>query len=278
MATSVKILQSLNTQKPHPRTSSRYITYPTQEFTTEFKRLGWCTHNLNEVNIRKKIHKGFQRHLASYVPIADTYTARIGVLLSHTSEIVLLNSHDGLNSTQLRGAVRIHGLYASPSTTPLMMLPAKVFEPLVLLHKGAKADIQEVVGTAIQRTAEATKAVQATLRKLKAANLHLDAGHYTMKTTTEKAIAERWKYFPQNFSVKEWYDFVYLPWRDQDAGVVPSNGLEFLLALHHHLTEGGVKVLTRNNTRNATTRPLRNIKEYVRVSETIWSLVTEAVL
>lgn len=243
--------------EPHKRVSERYTLVSTPDILKHFERYGWTPVEAAETKTRLKQSKGFQRHVVRlrHKKLSHRWSKHLAV---HHAEMILSNSHDGLSSVQIAG-----GWFVEPNHS--LVVSRQLYPKQSLYHKG-QVDIGATIKKATVAYGLALPTIAADIAAMEAQTVKINSAAF--QRLVESLIAERWRYFPRNFQIQSYLHFVSSP-----DGELPVNLLQAMLYLHHNLTQGGVKVNTGPLNRNATTRQLRNLKEYLRFSEVLWTLV-----
>lgn len=257
----MKAPTSLKTKlPPTKRVSDRYTLLSTQAVLKQFVLMNWMEVQSSEVKVRLKQYEGFQYHVVRLRHEGVT-SAISNMEYSHTPEIIVANSHDGLSSLRIYGGWHLEG----PHDRQQSLVVSEQLISLPTLHHKGVSDLAAVVKEAVKLFEAAVPFVSDELLAMRDKTL----SDSKIRQFARDAVAERWRYFPRHFEIPVITDVVL----DPLIQLPTTNRLwKAFINAHYHLTKGGLKVKTSEGTRNATTRPLTNIKEYIRFSEALWTI------
>ncbi len=122
-------------QRNPDATTDRYKFIPTTEVVNILEDNGWRPTEIKEVKARKAKTKGYQKHLIRF---SRQYSTQKWGVKESRPEIVLSNSHDGLNAFELMGGIYelvcSNGLIVARESYGYYYIPHRGFAPSLVMN------------------------------------------------------------------------------------------------------------------------------------------------
>lgn len=250
------VARSVYGNTKHARTSDKYQFIPTETIMDDLKAEGWVPFGVQSVVARKVEDQLTSKHLLRFRNDND-----LKVVIDKdvvVPEIVITNSHDG------RNAFRAHmGIFRMVCANGLIAADPRTEESLRVTHKGYSREmILNMIKTLIDHFSQKVEDIKTYKTIELKPQIALDMA--------EKAIGIRWRYEydrPQGLTP----ELVLQTRRTEDH----SNDLWTTYnVIEENLMKGGIQA-TNDNGRVISTRPMKNVREQVRIEKSLWELMAE---
>lgn len=240
----------------HSRTSDKYQFIPTETVMDDLKAEGWVPFGVQSVVARKVEDRLTSKHLLRFRNTNDL-TVKIDKDVV-VPEIVITNSHDG------RNAFRAHmGIFRMVCANGLIAADPRTEEALRVTHKGYS---REMIITMIKTLIEHFSTKVEDIKTYKTIELKPQVA----LDFAEEAIGVRWRYEydrPEGLTP----ELVLATRRAEDK----SNDLWTTYnIIEENLMKGGIQAVNANG-RVISTRPMKNVREQVRIEKSLWELMAK---
>lgn len=240
----------------HVRTSEKYQFIPTETIMADLKAEGWVPFGVQSVVARKLEDQLTSKHLLRFRNINET-----AVVIDKDKvvpEIVITNSHDG------RNAFRAHmGIFRMVCANGLIAADPRTEESLRVTHKGySKEMITAMIANLVAHFTEKVKEIKTYKTLIMKPE--------QMVAFAEEAIGVRWRYEydrPQGLTP----ELVLATRRVEDQ--VKDLWTTYNV-IEENLMKGGIQAVN-NNGRVISTRPMKNVREQVRIEKALWELMAK---
>lgn len=242
-----KQVPSVFSTEGHEKTSAKYSLIPTIDCVRGLQQAGFCVVDARETRCRLSDNKPFAKHMLRFRK-EGLVTAGKGEYLP---EIVMINSHDGTCSYQLKA-----GIYRLICTNGLIV--GNDFFHRSIRHKGdVIEDVVRSAGEIIEIIPEAVETIK------------------------------EWKTISLNDSIRNLYaeSAAMLKWDKEDSLIPPQKLLNpkryvdnqndlwtTFNVLQENLIKGGVRYFNPNTERRGSTRSVSSVSENARLNMCLWNL------
>ena len=238
----------------HARTSEKYQFIPTETIMDDLKAEGWVPFGVQSVVARKLEDQLTSKHLLRFRNINDA-----SVVIDQDTvipEIVITNSHDG------RNAFRAHmGIFRMVCANGLIAADPRTEETLRVTHKGySKEMITKMIADLVAHFTEKVNEI----KNYKTLIMKPEQ----MASFAEEAIGVRWRYEydrPQGLTP----ELVLATRRKEDH---TKDLWTVYNVIEENLMKGGIQAVN-DNGRVISTRPMKNVREQVRIEKALWGLM-----
>ena len=240
----------------HARTSEKYQFIPTETIMDDLKAEGWVPFGVQSVVARKLEDQLTSKHLLRFRNLND-----ISVVIDKDKvvpEIVITNSHDG------RNAFRAHmGIFRMVCANGLIAADPRTEESLRVTHKGYSKDmITKMIADLVAHFTDKVNEIK-TFKTL-------IMKPEQMVNFAEEAIGIRWRYEydrPQGLTP----ELVLQTRRSEDHA---KDLWTVYNVIEENLMKGGIQAVNENG-RVISTRPMKNVREQVRIEKSLWELMSK---
>ena len=229
----------------HEKTSSKYSLIPTIECVRGLEKAGFYPVKVQESNCRNKDNKPFAKHVIRF---RKEGMVQVG---GNVPEIVMINSHNGLSSYQLRA-----GIYRLVCANGLVVGNDMFYRSV--RHQG------EVISKVVESANEIIEIMPDAIE-----------------------ITENWKGITLNIEQKRIYahSAAMLKWDANEIEVVPERLLSprrredtnsdlwtTFNAVQENIIRGGVGYYNSESRRRGSTRAVNSVNENSRLNTALWNL------
>jgi hypothetical protein len=236
---------SIFSMQAHEKTSEKYALIPTIECIRGLEKAGFYPVSVQQSNCRNKENKPFSKHLIRF--------RREGMLemSGNIPEIVMINSHNGACSYQLRA-----GIYRVVCTNGLIVGNDLFYHSI--RHQGNV--VSKVVESANQ-IIEVIPQVLEIAEEWKGITLNTEQ----KKVFADSAALLKWEKDESDIETER----LLRPRRYQDN----QNDLWTTFnTVQENIIRGGVRYYDRETRRRGTTREVKSVSENSRLNTALWNL------
>lgn len=242
---------SVFSTEAHEKTTSKYAVIPTIECIRGLEKSGYYPVQATESRCRNAENKAFVKHMIRF---RNMNTVEVG---GNVPEIVMVNSHNGTSSYQLRAG--IYRLVCSNG----MIVGNELFHRSVR-HQG------DVISKVVEAATDLTELLP---------EVNLIADHWKGITLN----AEHRRIYSESASLLKW---------DQDENIVESHKLlnprrhadtgadlwSTFNTIQENMIRGGVRYRNSLTYRRGTTREVKSVNENMRLNTALWNLTEKMAL
>jgi len=239
------IAPSVFSTKSHENTSSKYAVIPTIDCVRGLEKAGFYPVKVQESNCRDKDNKPFARHMIRF---RREGTIEVG---GNVPEIVMINSHDGKSSYQLRA-----GIYRLVCANGLVVGNDMFYRSV--RHQGDV--ISKVVESAVEIIEIMPKAIEIS-KEWKGITLN----HEERKIYAESAALLKWDKGEIELNSESLLDRR----RYADYG---DDLWSTFNAVQENLIRGGVRYYNSASRTRRSTRGVNSVTENSRLNTSLWNL------